>query len=347
MGAQDRKGTPSGHAVGKKSHHHWASKCKVDFTMEFEQRCIPLEPTTEEERKEMHKLECFFHMTESEMKHSVSNAIANAARAFVEAGRLARTSSEGVPEEEDKAPRAAKLAAGQWRMMTEVPLSPPGSAHGREGKRSPRLSAKSDLAQALSQPPAAASKGPQKPVGITGSALSEPVPAGSIGAPLPVPLPVMVAGRAVVGDRAKVRDWLGMSLSELEDAFDSRSHDRARPWKAAGSDSEKDEERKKVTQVQQHIHRPISPWELRETSIPAPLSVLPLCQRPPSRRQESHYDYFNRKIPGENPYQRKAQQGKTDTTRKIYHMQVAGNLNASSSWGELARGGTKCLASTI
>lgn len=355
MRAHDPKGklaAPGGNAGKRKSHAHWASKCKVDFTMEFEQRCIPLETdTVEEGRKEMNSLETFFQMSQAEMQSSVSAlTISSAALAFVEAGQRARVTNDGEriavdEDQKEKVPQMAKFAS-KWRMITELPSSPePASSPNAKEESSKSARGASVSLAPLSAPGSAQGARPQRTVGITGSALvAESAPAGgtctATGSSRVPALPAAAADVPLSArvERSSTMGPYALSLTDVEEMFGSRSWDQARPWRSK-TEKEKEDEKSRLKQVHQRIHRPISPWELHDTNIPVPITVAPLFKRPQSpRRQESHYEYFTKKIPGERPEYRRALQSKTEATRRIYRMQVPGQArdeefgSYGSSW---------------
>mmetsp|Transcript_121530 Transcript_121530/g.288890 ORF Transcript_121530/g.288890 Transcript_121530/m.288890 type:complete len:158 (+) Transcript_121530:60-533(+) len=68
------------------------------------------------------------------------------------------------------------------------------------------------------------------------------------------------------------------------------------------------------------LHRPVTPKELQRARLPSPISITDFPSIFPSspRSQESHYDYFSRRLPGETPEHRKAMQWKTETARNRY-----------------------------
>ncbi|CAE7252945.1 unnamed protein product [Symbiodinium natans] len=71
---------------------------------------------------------------------------------------------------------------------------------------------------------------------------------------------------------------------------------------------------------QRWLHRPVTPRELLKAKQPRPISIndFPsIFQRDsPRSLQETHYSYFSRRLPSENPEHRKAMAWQTETTRK-------------------------------
>mmetsp|Transcript_144025 Transcript_144025/g.203783 ORF Transcript_144025/g.203783 Transcript_144025/m.203783 type:complete len:183 (-) Transcript_144025:59-607(-) len=72
----------------------------------------------------------------------------------------------------------------------------------------------------------------------------------------------------------------------------------------------------------QWLHRPVTPKELQKAKPPMPISINDFGSIFPRDSfrfpQESHYDYFHRRLPGEAPEHRKAMQWKTDIARKFH-----------------------------
>ncbi|CAE8607936.1 unnamed protein product [Polarella glacialis] len=96
-----------------------------------------------------------------------------------------------------------------------------------------------------------------------------------------------------------------------------------------------------LSPAKQRLHRPVSEWELQEARPPRSLGIndFPSIFQPQLDRpspQETHYDYFTRRLPGEQYTEhREAMRCRTETTRKTY--KYYGRRGATAYAGDTGR----------
>mmetsp|Transcript_62004 Transcript_62004/g.115933 ORF Transcript_62004/g.115933 Transcript_62004/m.115933 type:complete len:185 (-) Transcript_62004:122-676(-) len=116
-----------------------------------------------------------------------------------------------------------------------------------------------------------------------------------------------------------------MAQVEGSDAGEASEDELEETWEGefreAASSDEDAEYAAIIAARQKWLHRPVTPRELLNAKQPMPITIgdFPsIFQRDSPRYspQETHYDYFKRRLPSENPEHRKAMQWQTETTRK-------------------------------
>uniref|UniRef100_A0A7S1LMT5 Uncharacterized protein n=1 Tax=Alexandrium catenella TaxID=2925 RepID=A0A7S1LMT5_ALECA len=243
-------------------HHHWAAKCKLDFSREFEQKGIPLQDDPDERNaKDMVQLTQFFGMEEAEVQHRQSQL------------PIAWPSEEDITLGQAVAGLKAKTVL--WRKVQE--------------RRALRLA---ELQEPAVEAPV--EKAVEKAVGK-----------------VPFLLAVPESSQPAVERR---RTW-GLSLCDA--LIDGGAADHSmEACDISGRFAKSANER---------IHRPVTPRDLLDARPPVQLSLgdfPPIFERNRDRPQESHYNYFSRRIPEERPELRKVMELRAQNTRRLYDGRV-------------------------
>lgn len=264
----------------------------MDFSKEFEQRGIPLEPCKDEiNRRELHELERFFGMNDEAVRTSIR------AMAFAGVAHEAPTLE------------ASDAADSTWAARDAAPCA-------REAPEAYEAYEASEAYEAReSAAPESAAREPSVPSGGTAGAL-EAVTLG-VGTPVGVPseLPAVPPGTGRgVSFAASPRAPEcgpggpgGLGLGPVLPRPSSTGCTAAKPPELAALG-------------RQRLRRPVTERELAEARAPVALSpdeFPPVCRRVPLHG--THYDYFSRQLPGESPDHRQAMRCRTAVARRFYN----------------------------
>eukprot|EP00931_Biecheleriopsis_adriatica_P076773 TRINITY_DN50449_c0_g1_i1.p1 TRINITY_DN50449_c0_g1~~TRINITY_DN50449_c0_g1_i1.p1 ORF type:complete len:202 (-),score=43.77 TRINITY_DN50449_c0_g1_i1:77-649(-) len=124
--------------------------------------------------------------------------------------------------------------------------------------------------------------------------------------------------------------FFGMDGDDVQGAKSATMHEPQSPDEEGNSDSEATSPRwggiskdfKNGSKGNAKVRRPITAWELKQAKQPVPItisdfgSIFPRQAR--TTPQESHYEYFERRLPSESPEHRKYMQWQTETTRRNF-----------------------------
>lgn len=268
----------------KRGNHHWAAKCKIDASKEFEEKGIPfVEDPDEVNLRELKDLGSFFgmQMQGDEVRSRCKGVMAFAASAI---------SSTTSRAQGTLSPEAASLKAKGllWK-----------SVYARQAK-----------------PDAASEPAP------TGTPVEQVPPPAEVAVVPELPIsawpasePSTPSARRPASSRKSTERLQSKRATSLGSAL--------LPVAVAGQSMDSSElpaQLMLARRAQERIHRPVSPRELVEARNPAPLSIAdfpPIFRRAAERPQETHYAYFTRHIPEERPELRKALQRRAESTRRI------------------------------
>lgn len=337
----------------KRKSGHWAAKCKLDSSREFASKGIPFErPEGEQQQHELQELKRFFDVEDedapslavtfatmafSSLASSVTApaafaSTAPAAFASTAPAAFASTSEEergsktserregSVPEQSLKLPEDSEVNAvsdtrWKWRALKWKAI--------QNNDEDVELS--SDVVPTMpsptspTDPPSENRFFQQKP--STRDTMEKSSPSTPISEKKRSPatswdMANKTCESQSCGSHSPKKD---LSVSFTEN--DMKEID----FMSTGEDDSPRRNFFSVTtgQLRKRIHRPVTTWELVEARTPQPISIgdfPPIVRRQPEheRPQESHYDYFTRKIPTESPEHRRAMQWRAETTRKSY-----------------------------
>lgn len=284
MGAESKKNRSS-----HRAQHHWASKCKVDFSKEFQDKGIPLETTQSElNKRELNDLERFFNMEESEdpAQGSTGEPESLSAEAV-----HALKGIQGAPEETKGAEAEDVMNDAAW-------LYKKWSSAARHGKLSVETRPPMDTQEA--------STSRMESTSVQRTTFSIVVDQGADSRQSALSFATFNLADVIQIDRRSI----------IANGFGGKAFQR--------------------------VHQPITFRELKEARAPVPMFLSdfdPITPRAEPRPQETHYDYFARRIPGEAPENRQAKQLKMETTRRVFsprraeqaRLRNAGTATASQS----------------
>jgi len=245
-----------------KPGHHWAAKCKVDFSKEFERKGIPLETTQDElNKRELNNLERFFNMEETDGLAEGSTDEPEGLDGLTAEAVQALQGLQGTPEE-CKAAEVDEMVSAAWIGRKWSSAARAGRVSFVEARHASRQSRQ----------------------GATSFA-------------------TVNASDVVEIDRRSI----------IASGFGGKALHR--------------------------VHQPITFRELVEARAPVPMFLSdfePITPRAEPRPQETHYEYFARRLPGERPESRLAIAWKMETTRRVIRSGLPG-ASASPRWGEQVR----------
>lgn len=264
----------------RSSGHHWAAKCKIDFSKEFEEKGIPLEEDLDAANlRELNALGNFFGMEGNEVQSRCDGVMSFAAAA------LSSTTSRA---QQELSPEAACLKAKGllWKKVharrARLEATPESIAVGENVEQSPRAEVAETLrlpvhawsapdpSTSLTQSPKSPKRSP--PERSRGINFSDTLtPAGTVEHSMDSELPTQVK----FAKRAQERIHRPVTPRELVEA------------------------------------RPPAPLSI--TDFP------PIFRRAIERPQETHYSYFTRRIPEERPELRKVMQKRAECTRRVFN----------------------------
>jgi hypothetical protein len=310
-------------------------------SMDFEGKHIPLELSEKEvNQKEFQDLKAFFSMGKEggEIQGGLFSAVKAATAAFTDLSVSKRSNAAAGAGEGPDPAESINVYAQQWRAQNQLRKTLRSQIGDAEPTLTP-LTPTADASQmAATARPAegfgkASSSSAQRPATVDGRGRPQTTRShmGSTDglAPWrPAGAPFRPAKSPRMNSASPLRSTAGEGLPG------SRNDDGG---SIGGTSIFVPEPAPHADEAHQRLHRPVTPRELVQATAPVPISINPLFKRRgESKKQETHYDYFTRKIPGESPKYREVMQWRASTTRKVFNYGTAG-AETSQSWASPRR----------